>query len=120
VMTASPSFAAAGPGSDAVADCYWSLQSCGSAYFTSEVLDGSEELSIYDDYADGYGVAVENYRYDLANIGPYWGWNRTGAYTVVNYTMHITEGARFEFRVCPEKNGVVVTDYCSVWANGFA
>jgi hypothetical protein len=119
LVAASPTFAAATT-NDASATCFWSLGSCGSANFTAEVSDGSEILAIWDDNADGFGVAVENYRYDLANIGPYWGWNRTPAVSVTFYTLHIAEAVRFEFRVCPEQNGVPLTDHCGAWANGYA
>jgi hypothetical protein len=120
VATATPAFAA----SDAQAACHWppttTLTSCGFAYFTSEVGDGTEQLAIRDEVADGYGVAVENYRYDLSNPGPYYGWNRDGADTVTYYTLHITEGALFKFRVCPEQDGFAFEDYCGPWAYGYA
>jgi hypothetical protein len=119
VLAAGPAVAAPSA-SDAWAYCEWAGESCGYAYFTSEVGDGTERLSISDQFADGWGVAVENYRYDLANIGPYWGWNRIPSPSTVNYTLHITEGARFEFRVCAEYKGIVLTAYCSPWANGYA
>jgi len=119
VVAVSPALAA----SDAEAVCWWDTlhtDTCGYAYFKSEVGDGTEKLTIEDDLADGYGVAVENYRYDLANTGPYYGLNRKGAGTTVDYILHIPEGTRFAFRVCPEKDGIAYLDYCGVWANGYA
>jgi hypothetical protein len=117
VAAAGPAFAA----SDASASCQWpSGESCGFAYFTSEMGDGSEQLSIRDATGDGYGVAVENYRWDLANKGPYWGWNREGTGTVTYYALNITEGARFQFRACPEQFGIVDEDHCGAWAYGIA
>ena len=92
----------------------------GDAHFVADAGNGNEGLEISDDQTDGYGVAVENYRYDLSDIGPYWGWNRDGGGTTVNYTLHITEGARFEMRICPEQDGVVAFTYCSKWVNGYA
>jgi hypothetical protein len=117
VVAASPALAA----SDAEAYCWWNLSdTCGYARFISEVGDGTEKLVIEDDFADGWGVAVENYRYDLANTGPYYGMNRKGAYTTTTYVLHIPEGKRIAFRVCPEKDGIAYLDYCGVWANGYA
>ncbi|GAA5186732.1 hypothetical protein GCM10023322_33620 [Rugosimonospora acidiphila] len=117
-VTASPSSAASDL--DAWALCKMGIILCGDAHFVSDAGSGNERLEISDDATDGYGVAVENYRYDLADIGPYFGWNRNGAGTIVNYTLHITEGARFEMRICPEQNGAVLYQYCSAWENGYA
>jgi hypothetical protein len=88
---------------------------------------GLRQLFIYIDHLGSLDhlhasdtTFVENYRFDLANIGPYWGWNRIPSPSTVDYTLHITEGARFEFRVCAEYQGIVLTAYCSPWANGYA
>jgi hypothetical protein len=118
VVTASPSSAASDV--DAWALCKMGIILCGDAHFVSDAGGGNERLEISDDNSDGYGVAVENYRYDLADIGPYFGWNRKEGGTVVNNTPHITEGARFEIRICPEQDAVVLYQYCSAWENGYA
>jgi opacity protein-like surface antigen len=75
--------------------------SCGYALFVSEVGDGSEYLTLYDTNDDGYGVAVENWRHDLSDPGPYLGIVTTGYGTGYTWTLHIPEGQKIDFRVCP-------------------
>jgi opacity protein-like surface antigen len=122
-VAASPAAAAA----DAQAFCddtwdseygYWTA--CGDAFFKSEDGSGNEHLYLYDDSADGYGVVVENYRYDLADTGPYYGWVTAGKGHNNSWTLHIPEDEYIQFRVCPEKGGTIYDNLCGEWVWGQA
>ena len=77
-------------------------------------------LSIHDSHADGYGVVVVDFRSDLANPGPYWGWNREGAGTTTYYHLHMPYGAYFKFVVCNEDDGLEIASTCSQQVTGYA
>ncbi|GAA5177265.1 hypothetical protein GCM10023322_01590 [Rugosimonospora acidiphila] len=109
VVTAGPSFAVSPTSATATA-------SVGYAYFNAD----TQVLSIHDSHADGYGIAVINYRYDLANIGPYYGWNREGSGTTTYYYLHMPPLGEIKFYVCPEQNGVVIEYECGSRAFGYA
>ena len=96
--------------------------SCGWAYFTAEVGDGSEELLLEDDNADGYSAVVENYRWDLANPGPYYGYVNGGLHDSHTWTLHIPEGKQISFRVCAGHAGYTDSQlvHCGAWVAGTA
>lgn len=75
-------------------------KSCGYALFVN-ASDGSEYLTVYDTNDDGLGVAVQNWRKDLSDEGPYLGIVTTGSGTGNTWTLHIPEGQKIDFRVCP-------------------
>ena len=87
--------------SDTLSNSRNTYDSCGYAFFVSEVGDGSEYLTVYDTNDDGLGVAVENWRYDLSNHGPYLGIVTSGNGAGYTWTLHIPEGKEIDFRVCP-------------------
>jgi hypothetical protein len=91
----------------------------GDAYFDQQLYCNAV-LSVYDGDSDGYGIAVENYRWDPADPGPYWGWNREGAYTEVSYILHMPYEGEIQFRACLENNGVPIMSSCGAWAYGYA
>ncbi|HEY2738267.1 MAG TPA: hypothetical protein VGK45_07660, partial [Thermoanaerobaculia bacterium] len=94
MVAPSPSFASAGDAFSEIAG--------GEADFMN--LNSQTVLVVYDGRADGYGIAVENYRWDLADPGPYWGWNRGGYYTQVTYVLHMPKDGEIQFRACLEDN----------------
>ncbi|WP_203922812.1 hypothetical protein [Rugosimonospora africana] len=110
VVGASPSSAATVPTS------VTATSPVGYAYFNAD----TQVLSIHDSRADGYGIAVINYRYDLANVGPYYGWNREGNGTTTYYYLHMPYLGEIKFRVCAEQDGVVLNFDCSVNVFGYA
>lgn len=110
VVAASPSFAAGGDiSATATASAGW-------AHFDAD----NNVLSIYDAHPDGYGVVVVNFRSDLANPGPYYGWNRDGSGSTVHYQLHMPYGASIKFEVCSEKDGLLIGGTCGVRAIGYA
>ncbi|MFI7065311.1 hypothetical protein ACIBL3_30250 [Kribbella sp. NPDC050124] len=80
----------------------------------------SQVLSIHDSYADGYGIAVENWRFDLADTGPYWGYNRNGSGTTTSYQLHMPNLGKIEIRVCGEQDGIAIWSDCGHWVTGYA
>jgi hypothetical protein len=110
VMAASPSSAATVPTSATATSPY------GWAHFDAN----TQVLSIYDAHSDGYGIGVINYRSDLANPGPYDGWNRDGAGTTVYYQLHMPNLAWIKFYVCPEQDGIIIVSTCGARAIGYA
>ncbi|HEY2672167.1 MAG TPA: hypothetical protein VGJ07_17585 [Rugosimonospora sp.] len=112
VMAASPSSADTFPTSATA------TASVGWAHFDAY----TQVLSIYDAHPDGYGIAVVNNRSDLANPGPYYGWNRDGYGTTVYYDLHMPNLASIRFYVCPEQDGVILsyTGRCGTTAIGYA
>jgi hypothetical protein len=104
-----------------VSDSSGVLWPCGYAYFESEVGDGTEELRLYDENDDGYGVIVQNYRYDMADPGPYSGTVTSGEGSRRVWTLHMPEGTKILFRACPytRAHGIYTGD-CSNWAWGTA
>jgi hypothetical protein len=109
VVAASPSSAASG---DISATANGSV---GWAYFNADTM----VLSIHDSHADGYGVAVSNYRSDLGDTRAF-GWNREGNGTTTYYYLHMPYGARIEFAVCAEKGGLAILSTCGVYVDGYA
>jgi hypothetical protein len=101
VVAASPSFATYPTTALATA-------SVGYGYFNGD----TQVLSIHDSHADGYGVAVIYYRYDLAHTGPYYGWNREGNGTTTYLYLNMPSGAEIKLYACPEKGGIVITSGC--------
>jgi len=72
-------------------------------------------LEVFDDKADGHSVAVYNTRYDLADPGPYPGYNHTGKGTVKKYVLHMPEGSRIDFHVClTEGEGPPLENTCGI------
>jgi hypothetical protein len=110
VVAASPSSAATVPTS---ATAYASV---GDAHFDAY----TQTLVIHDAHADGYGIAVRNFRLDLADPGPYWGWNRDGNGTYVTYQLHMPNLAEIQFWVCAEKDGLAIASTCGPRAIGYA
>ena len=89
--------------------------SAGRAYFTHDYTNGTELLEVFDDKADGHSVAVYNTRYDLADPGPYPGYNHTGKGTVKKYVLHMPEGSRIDFHVClTDGEGPPRADTCGI------
>ena len=93
---------------------------CGDAVFIAEVGDGSELLSLMDDNADGYSAVVENYRWDLANVGPYYGYASDGSGDTHSWSLHIPEGKQISFRVCAGHAGSTTLVHCGAWVAGTA
>ncbi|WP_129842205.1 hypothetical protein [Streptomyces sp. RFCAC02] len=126
--TATPAAAA----SDARAACghTWSNTSspstgayyvCGYADFESEVGDGTEQLRLSDSNDDGYGVIVQNYRYDMSDPGPYTGTVTSGEGSKQTWTLHMPEGTKIKFRVCPFTHAHgTYTSLCGAWVTGTA
>jgi hypothetical protein len=115
VVGASPSFAV-GCSSICVPTSVTGTSTVGTAYFNAD----TQVLSIKDTHADGYGVAVINYRFDLANVGPYYGWNRDGYNTTTYYYLHMPYLGEIKFYVCPEKGGIIFESGCGQSAFGYA
>jgi hypothetical protein len=94
---------------------------CGYATFKASGANGAERLYLLDFNSDGYGVAVENYRYDLAAHGPYYG-TVTGGYEGKRmWTLHMLEGAKIKFRVCPYTSAHgIYSSKCGAWEQGTA
>jgi len=82
--------------------------SVGYGYFNGDI----KVLSIHDSHADGYGVAIIYYRYDLANTGPYYAWNREGNGTTTYLYLNMRPGAEIKFYACPEKGGIIINYEC--------
>ncbi|WP_329003021.1 hypothetical protein OHA18_07340 [Kribbella sp. NBC_00709] len=93
-----------------------STNAAGWAHFDAD----TNTLSIHDSHADGYGVVVVDFRSDLANPGPYRGWNREGAGTTTYYPLHMPYGATFKFVVCSEQDGLQISSTCSAQVTGSA
>jgi opacity protein-like surface antigen len=110
VVTASPSFAATVP-TNAL-----STATVGYGYFNAD----TQVLSIHDSHADGYGVVVVYYRYDLAKTGPYYAWNREGNGTTTYVYFHMAPLAEIKIYACPEKGGIALTSRCGSPAFGYA
>jgi hypothetical protein len=110
VVAASPSSAAGGDVS-ATAN-----GSAGWAFFNADTM----VLSIHDSHADGYGVAVPNYRGDLGNTKPYYGWNRDGNGSTTYYYLHMPYGASIKFQVCKEQDGIAILSTCGASVTGYA
>lgn len=88
----------------------------GWAYFDAD----DNILSIHDSHADGVGVVVPNYRSDLGNTKPYYGWNRDGYNTTTYYYLNMPYGASIKFQVCSESMGELIDNTCGAPAWGFA
>lgn len=112
VVAGSPSFAATVPTSATATSSY------GWVHFDAD----TRVLSIHDSHADGYGIAALNYRYDLADIGPYIGWNRDGNGTTTYYQLHMPYLGEIKFYACPEQDGIYidVNHSCGQSAFGYA
>lgn len=111
VVTASPSSAASSGDISATAN-----GPAGWAYFNADTMI----LSIHDSHQDGYGVVVPNFRSDLGNTKPYYGWNRDGYDTTTYYYLHMPYGASIKFQVCSEKDGALIGGTCGASAWGYA
>jgi hypothetical protein len=113
--------------SDAAADCGDTWDSVDQlysnacwGYFESEVGDGTERLTIKDTSHDGHSVVVVNYRYDLENIGPYYGQLDDGYGSYKTWTLHMPEGTEIRFKVCAAEGGSILSDTCSSYVTGVA
>lgn len=107
-LTSAPAFADAGrDGGTCDNSC-----DAGRAYFTHDYLNGTELLEVFDDKADGHSVMVENWRYDLDDIGPYPGYVHTGKGTSTKYVLHMPEGSRIDFRVCLAEGKAKIESTC--------
>ena len=95
---------------------------CGSAAFLAEVGDGSELLTLWDGNADGYSAVVEDYRWDLADPGPYYGYVNGGVSDSHTWSLHIPEGKEISFRVCAGHAGYTDSQlvHCGAWVVGTA
>ncbi|MET9318294.1 hypothetical protein ABZX12_41315 [Kribbella sp. NPDC003505] len=82
--------------------------SAGYGYFNGDI----RVLSIHDSHADGYGVAIIYYRYDLSKTGPYYAWNREGNGTTTYVYFNMGPGAQIKFYSCPEKGGIILNYEC--------
>lgn len=80
----------------------------------------SQVLSIHDSHADGYGIQVANWRYDLADTGPYYGYNRDGSGTTTYYQLHMPDLGKIDIRVCGEQDGIAIWSDCGTWVTGYA
>jgi hypothetical protein len=101
VVAAGPSFAAYPITAEATS-------SVGYGFFNGE----AQILAIHDSHADGKGVAIMYYRYDLAKTGPYYAWNREGNGTTTYVYFNMPSGASIKLYACPEKGGMVITSGC--------
>ena len=121
--TATPAAAA----TDARANCsytysnkYGGYSICGYAVFESQASNGNETLTVVDYNDDGLGVAVQNYRFDLADTGPYLG-TVGGTGQSKTYTLHMPEGSQIKFRVCAYTTAHgIYSDICGDWVTGTA
>jgi hypothetical protein len=109
-VSASPSFAAGAP-----ANAQATIPG-GYGYFTA---DGSL-LTARDTKADGYGVVVVYYRYDLAKTGPYYLWDRDGNGTSRYRALQMPYGAEIKLYACPEQDGMILDYKCGTRAFGYA
>ena len=118
-MAASDAYAFCG---DTLGTTSGNLDLCGDAFFKAEVGDGSEELTLQDDHADGYSAVVENYRYDLSDTGPYYGYVNGGVWSFETWSLHIPEGKKIKFRVCAGHAGYTESQlvHCGAWVTGTA
>jgi hypothetical protein len=87
----------------------------GYAYYNAD----TNILSIHDSSADGYGIAVPNWRSDVAG-GPYYGWNRAGSGTTIYYQLRMPPLASIQFRVCAEQDGLIIPSGCGPWVIGYS
>ncbi|MGH3249796.1 MAG: hypothetical protein ACRDOI_26835 [Trebonia sp.] len=113
--------AAASPSSASVivptnATAYGPNGGYGYAFYNAD----TNVLSIHDSHADGYGIAVINWRTDLAKQGPYFGWNRDGNGTTVYYYLHMPPGTRIKFYLCAEQDGLAIGTKCGQTVTGYA
>ena len=90
--------------------------SYGYGYFDSD----SQVISIHDSHSDGYGIAIIYYRYDKANVGPYYGWNRAGNGTTTYVYLNMPYGAEIKMYACPEDEGIILEYKCGSRAFGYA
>jgi uncharacterized membrane protein len=88
--------------------------------FESEMGDGTEGLTLMDLSGDGHSVVVVNYRYDLENIGPYYGTVTTGNTTQKQWILHMPEGTMIRFKVCAAEGGSILSSTCSPYVTGIA
>lgn len=103
-------------------DSVGTWNNCGYAQFLSNSIYGvGEELLVVTDLNDdGWSAAVQNYRYDMADPGPYLG-IAGGINTDREYRLHMPEGTKIKFRVCPYKvNAGLYTSLCGPWVTGVA
>ncbi|MEU4335450.1 hypothetical protein AB0F59_12535 [Micromonospora lupini] len=110
VVSASPSLAAVVP-TNALATA-----SVGYGFFNAD----TEVLSIHDSHADGEGVGIIYYRYDLAKTGPYYAWNREGNGTTTYLYLTMPDLAGIKLYACPEKGGIIDATRCGARAFGYA
>lgn len=102
----------AGPAYAAYPTTALATSSVGYGYFNGDI----DTLSIHDSHADGYGVVIVYYRYDLAHTGPYYAWNREGNGTTTYLYLNMRPGAEIKFYACPEKGGMVLDYECGLRA----
>lgn len=77
-------------------------------------------LSIHDSRADGYGVVVKYYRYDRANTGPYYAWNREGNGTTTYVYLNLPPLAEIKIYTCGEQDGIIIWSDCAPRAFGYS
>lgn len=109
-VSASPSFAAGAP-----ANAQATIPG-GYGYFTAD----GQILTARDTKADGYGVVVMYYRYDLAKTGPYYLWDRDGNGSSTYRYLNMPYGAEIKLYACPEQDGIILNYKCGVRAFGYA
>jgi hypothetical protein len=102
----------------------WTTSTCpGEAYFSP--FTGYQKLAIYDNTADGYWVAVVNYRSDMSPSGPYYGYDANSASGLpATYTLHMPAGATIQYYVClgvgAHTPSSIIGSTCGSWAYGQA
>lgn len=111
---------AAGPSSAATVPTSITAYGPGGKFGYAHFDADTNVLSIHDSHADGYGIAVENRRSDLANPGPYWGYNRDGNGTTTYYQLHMPSLASISFRLCGEQDGIAIWSDCGEWVVGYS
>ncbi|MGW0889846.1 hypothetical protein [Saccharopolyspora sp. NPDC002578] len=70
----------------------------GNCHGHAEFAKNGDHLYAEDTFADGFGVYVHYYRYDIGTAGEFT--NRKGARTRVDHDMNLREGSKIEFEVC--------------------
>jgi hypothetical protein len=108
--TAATTVVGAGPSFATYPTTALATASVGYGYFNGE----TQILAIHDSHADGYGVVIKYYRYDLAHTGPYYAWNREGNGTTTYLYLNMPANAVIKLSACPEQGGIVITTGCGL------
>jgi hypothetical protein len=107
-VTAAATVAGATPSFASYPTTALATTSAGYGYFNAE----PQIMAIHDSHADGYGVAIMYYRYDLAHTGPYYAWNREGNGTTTYLYLNMPGNAVIKMYACPEKGGLILNSKC--------